>query len=146
MITLLLSLFMSFLSPKEEALTKENLWHTIKEMDIKHPDVVFAQALLESGDFSSKVCKMNNNLFGMKMPETRKTVAHLGFKGYAKYESWKQSIYDYKLYQEHLFRHGELSRTQYMVKLNRIYSEVSDYAVRLKRVIKENKNVISQNS
>lgn len=80
------------------------------------------------------------------MPETRKTVAHLGFMGYAKYESWKQSIYDYKLYQEHLFRYGELSRTQYMVKLNRIYSEVSDYAARLKRVIKENKNVISQNS
>lgn len=146
MIVVLFSVFLSVLSPKEETLTKEALWSTINEMGIKHPDVVFAQALLESGDFSSPVCKRNNNLFGMKMPELRKTVAHPGFKGYAKYESWKQSIYDYKLYQEHLFRNGELSRSQYISKLNKIYSEVSDYSTRLKRVIKENKSVIFQNS
>ena len=145
MLALLVSVTILVSSPKEETLTKENLWHTIKEMDVEHPDLVFAQALLESGDFSSQVCKRNNNLFGMKMPETRKTVAHPGFKGYARYESWKQSIYDYKLYQEHLFRNGKLSRFQYMVKLNRTYSAVKDYSLRLKRVIKENKSVISQN-
>jgi uncharacterized FlgJ-related protein len=136
----------SLSSPKEQSLTKENLWKTIKETGIKHPDVVFAQALLESGEFKSQVFKSNNNLFGMKVPEHRQTVSQPGRKGYARYDSWKQCVYDYRLYQDFLFKSGELSREQYIIKLNKIYSEVPDYQKRLKRVMKENKKIILQSS
>lgn len=143
MLLVFVSLVASLFSPSESNLTKENLLKTIKQTGIKHPDVVFAQALLESGDFKSQVCRSNNNLFGMKVPECRSTVAQPGRKGYARYDSWVQCVYDYKLYQEFLFENGELSREQYLRKLDKIYSEVPDYQKRLKRILKENRKIIS---
>ena len=65
-------------------LSKENLWVEIKECNIKFPEIVFAQALLESGELKSTVTKLNNNLFGMKYPYKRNTTAVGVRKGYAK--------------------------------------------------------------
>ena len=55
-------------SNTKESITKENLYEQIMKYGIKFPDVVFAQAVLESGQFTSKLFKSANNLFGMKIP------------------------------------------------------------------------------
>lgn len=138
-------LFFGFTLPKEERLlTKENLWQVINEMDIKYPDLVFAQAVLETGHFKSVNCKVNNNLFGMKLPRVRETVATKGTKGYARYVDWVQSVYDYKLYQDYIFSKKNYSRTQYMSMLDKVYCESKNYTTKLKSIIKRHNYIISK--
>ena len=40
---------------------------------IKFSHIVLAQAILESNNFKSTLCKFNNNIFGMKVPAQRFT-------------------------------------------------------------------------
>jgi uncharacterized FlgJ-related protein len=88
-----------------KTITHEIFYEKLVEYDIKHPDVVFAQALLESANFTSKLFKTQNNLFGMKLAMKRKTTAVGKNKsGYAKYNSVDDSIYDYYLFQEYAMR------------------------------------------
>ena len=46
--------------------SEENLKEYICLKKIKHPEIVYAQALIETGGFTSTIYKQNNNLFGMK--------------------------------------------------------------------------------
>lgn len=88
----------------------------IHRQGIPHPSVVLAQARLETGNFTSKMCKTKHNLFGIK---------HNG--RYAKYRTWKESISDYKKcissryhggsYYEFLRRIGYASDPKYIAKL-----------------------------
>jgi len=129
-----------------EEISKENLWKVINEMDIQHPKIVFAQALLETGNFTSYVFKTNNNLFGMKMPGKRPTVAKKPKKkgGYARYDSWIQSVEDYKLFQDYVFeRRGELGETKYFSYLDRMYCESTGYSQKLKKIIEKNKQIFN---
>lgn len=41
-----------------------NMLKIMNQIGIAYPDVVLAQARLETGNFTSKVFKENNNLFG----------------------------------------------------------------------------------
>lgn len=68
-----------------ESLTKENVLAEIKRQGIPHPHIVAAQAVHETGHFTSKLCKTNRNLFGMKKGNS-----------YRKYDSWQESVADYK--------------------------------------------------
>ena len=136
-------LFFGFTLPKEErSLTKENLWTVINEMDIKYPDLVFAQAVLETGHFKSANCKVNNNLFGMKLPRVRETVATKGTKGYARYVDWVQSVYDYKLFQDYMFSKKNYTRAQYMSMLDKRYCESRGYTGKLKTIIKNHNTIL----
>lgn len=144
-LVLIAILFFGFALPKEKKLlTKENLWQAIVQMNIKYPDLVFAQAILETGHFKSINCITNNNLFGMKLPRLRETVATKSSKGYAKYSSWEQSVYDYKLYQDYLFSKREYSRNQYTSMLDRVYCQSSKYTTKLESIINRHKYIISK--
>jgi uncharacterized FlgJ-related protein len=81
-------------------LTSENVATAIIEFDIQYPELVFKQAVLESGNFTSRLCIKSNNLFGMRQPRTRKTHA-IGRtnSSYAVFKHWSHSIADYKLWQ-----------------------------------------------
>ena len=52
---------------------------------LPHPEIVLAQARLETGNFTSKQCKTKHNLFGIKHG-----------RRYASYSHWKESVADYK--------------------------------------------------
>lgn len=81
--------------------TQELLAFAIRDMGIKHPEMVFRQAMLESGWLKSRLARTQNNLFGMKMPKRRETFAtKKGRNNYAFYETWVHSVADYKLYQD----------------------------------------------
>ena len=45
------------------------------EMNVKSPEIVYRQAILETGWFGSKSFVKYNNLFGMRQPKIRKTTA-----------------------------------------------------------------------
>ena len=125
-------------------MTKENLWLTIKAMDIEYPEIVFAQAILETGHFKSTNCKEANNLFGMMMPNVRETVAiGKNDRGFAVYETWMHSVQDYALYQSYMMRKRKMTRSQYLSFIDRKYSESRGYAKKLKSIIQRHKNILS---
>ena len=114
------------------------LYEQIVASGVKFPEIVFAQAVLESGHFTSSLFERANNLFGMKLPRKRETTAIGSTNGYSKYENWHQSVYDYKLWQEFLFdRRGELSKAEYYAYLDKWYAEDKLYVSKIKNKIKE---------
>lgn len=121
------------------------LYLEIIENDIKHPDIVLAQAILESGYLSSQIFIENKNLFGMRFPERRPTLAISENRGYSVYDCWIDSVKDYKLFQDFLFRRKEKTRDEYFDYLNRIYAEDPNYVPFLKKVIEDNKIIIESN-
>ena len=148
-LTILLLVFCSFIPHKKAnndfgLLTKENLWTTIKAMDIMYPDIAFAQAILETGHFKSNNCKEANNLFGMMMPNVRETVAvGKNERGFAVYETWMHSVQDYALYQSYMMRKRKMTRSQYLNFIDKKYSESRGYAKLLKKIIQRHKNILS---
>ena len=100
--------------------SKENLEKEINKQGIKYPDIVMAQAKIESGHFTSAIFKENNNLFGMKLPAQRKTTAIGKNRGHAKYETWQDSVKDYKIWQDTL-GWSSLPKEMYIQKLSDKY-------------------------
>lgn len=79
-----------------ESLTKENVLAEIKKQGIPHPHIVLAQSRLETGNYTSKLCKTHRNLFGMKKGNS-----------YRKYDSWQESVKDYKRLISSRYKQGE---------------------------------------
>jgi hypothetical protein len=112
--------------------SKENLARLIYTLKIAHPDIVMAQAIIESGNFKSKIFKENNNLFGMKMPEYRKTTAIGINRGHAVYRNWRESVIDYALWQGKRARYS--TTNQYLRRL-RSYAADPNYITKIKKRI-----------
>lgn len=68
-------------------LNKETLWEALIFYNIKFPEIVYAQALLETGNFKSKICLEYNNIFGLYNSKT---------KNFYKYNHWSESVLGYK--------------------------------------------------
>lgn len=99
----------------------DSVYQYIVQMNIKHPEIVFNQAIIESGTFTSAIFKENNNLFGMKIPFKRPTTA-LGInRGHATYSSWQESVHDYALYQ--VWSCKNCNKQEYLRLLGSQYSE-----------------------
>ena len=81
----------------------ENVWNEINKIGIKHPDIVLKQAQLESGHFGSNVFHKHNNIFGMMTPNDRPNVVNKNksTRMYAHYDTWQDSVMDYKLWQDY---------------------------------------------
>ena len=75
---------------------KEVVLKYMDSVGIKYPEIVWAQAILETGHFRSKIFRYNNNMFGMRLARLRKRTAIGKRFGYAIYSSWQESIIDYK--------------------------------------------------
>jgi len=67
-------------------------------LPLKHIDEIYNHARRESGNFKSKVFRENNNAFGMRLPRRRTTTAVGRNRGYAIYDNWYDSVYDYWLW------------------------------------------------
>jgi len=67
-------------------LTIPNLYAEIKRNGILYPDIVLAQAILETGWFRSNACRKKHNLFGLTNPRTGK---------YYEFDHWTDSVKAY---------------------------------------------------
>ena len=101
------------------------------ELRVEHPKIVFKQAVLESGRFSSASFVYGNNLFGMKKPIVRKTKAIGTYLRHAKYKHWTDSVDDYALWQQYYKSKGYKLNNYYKF-LGRIYAEDKNYIKKLK--------------
>lgn len=100
---------------------EKNLNTLMYLLDIQHPDIVLAQAKLETGNYTSSRFKKSNALFGFQTSD----------KNIIKYNNWKESVYDYKVWQMKRFRDGE----DYYSFLKRIkYAADTNYIPKLKRI------------
>ena len=110
----------------------------LEETNIKFPHIVLAQSILETGNYKSEVFMMNHNLFGMKQAHIRPTTALGTSIGHAYYNNWKESVYDYALYQAAYLKNVK-NEDQYMDYLGSNYAEAEHYVRALKRIIRKNK-------
>ena len=109
---------------------EDSVYHYILELNIKHPDVVFKQARIESGNFTSRIFRSNNNMFGFKQAYKRPNTQVGVDRGYAKYDSWKECVIDYALYQTYSAKN--LNEEDYIKFLGNNFAEDPDYLDKIK--------------
>lgn len=66
----------------------------------RHIDDIMEHARRESGNFKSRLFVQQHNAFGMRLAKRRTTTAVGSKRGYAVYEAWYDSVYDYWLWYE----------------------------------------------
>lgn len=115
--------------------TRENIYKYIVACGIKHPDIVYRQALLESG-FCSNIYRRANNLFGMRVARSRPTTAKGEYSGFARYDNWMESVQDYALYQAAYMRKAR-TRAQYFNALDDSYCVGHGYSTKLRSLSDE---------
>ena len=114
--------YVRFGTKPNKELNIENLMAVIRQYDVKFPHIVAAQALLETGYFTSRVCLENNNLFGLRRPSNG---------SYYTFNSWEESVKAYKDYVQYKYREGS-----YYDFLNKIgYAEDQAYLIKVKRIV-----------
>lgn len=116
--------------------TEEKLADLLKKLKIQYPEIVLAQARLESGGYKSRIFRENHNLFGMKEAVRRINTAQGTQYNHAYYEHWRESVYDYAFYQCRYM--GQVrSREEYFNLLSQSYAEDPVYVTKLKNEIKK---------
>lgn len=104
------------------AQTDQQVLRELQKYDVKYPRIVLAQAKLETGNFTSELCKKHGNLFGLK-----------GKKGYAKFSSWRESVKAYKEWVQYKYKGGD-----YYVFLRNIgYASDPNYIIKVKKIAKK---------
>ena len=122
LVTFILALLLSITASGQ---TIEQVRNELHRQRVPHPEIVLAQARLETGNFTSSLCKVKGNLFGIK---------HDG--RYAAYRHWRESIADYKKRISSRYKQGE----NYYAFLRRInYAEDGNYFRKLDKIIRTSK-------
>jgi uncharacterized FlgJ-related protein len=128
--------------------TPEKFGKMVRSVGIIYPDIAIAQSLLETGHFKSKIFNDNNNLFGMKNPSKRNTLSKGTKNGHAYYDTWQDSVKDYKLWQSSM-KFDQYSRDQYFSKLDTIYCPPPDclskeYSRNVKSLLPKANDILGQ--
>ena len=105
---------------QRDELTIANLYAALQRHGIKYPKIVLAQALLETGNFRSRLCREGNNLFGLRHS-----------KGYYTFDHWEESVIAYRDWVQYKHRDGE----GYYAFLKRIgYASAKDYIYKVRKI------------
>lgn len=103
---------------------QESLMEALEYYGVKHPHIVYAQAVLETGYFKSDLCLNGNNLFGLYNSKKHR---------YYTFDHWKDCIIAYKEMIQYKYKDGD----DYLNFLKEIgYAEDSEYICKLKELIK----------
>lgn len=110
---------------------QEGLMEALEYYEIKHPKIVYAQAILETGYFKSDLCLNNNNLFGLYNSKKQK---------YYTFDHWVDGIIAYKEMVQYKYK-GDSSKPSddYYNFLSDIrYAEDPDYISKVKEIVSRN--------
>ena len=104
-----------------DLLTPENVLAMLEKYEVKFPKIVLAQALLETGNFSSDLCRVHHNLFGLRHPSDG---------SYYEFTTWEESVKAYRDDVQYKYTDGD-----YYSFLSRIgYAEDRQYTSKVKRI------------
>lgn len=105
-------------------LTLGNLLLEIRKNGIQYENVVLAQAILETGWFTSSVCRNKKNLFGLTNPRTGE---------YYEFDRWQDSVKAYYTKVQYKYKGGN-----YLLWLDRLpYAEANSYIASLIGILKQ---------
>jgi len=109
-----------YLEHKEDPCNDETVKAYIQSLHLRFPDIVYRQVILESGHYQSPIFRDLNNLMGMEATAGRPTLGVNIGQRFAKYNSWKESIADYALWQTTMTREAR-NEEEYYYLLDKIY-------------------------
>lgn len=98
-----------------------NLASVLDKYGVTHQQVVIAQALLETGYFTSRVCLEKNNLFGLRRPKDG---------SYYEFDNWEESVKAYRDYVQYKYKGGDYY--QFLKHIG--YAEDPDYIIKVRQI------------
>jgi hypothetical protein len=90
-----------YMDSENNSFSRKKFYEYLKKINIKFPELVFAQAIKECG-FTSKIWRDNHNPFGMKEATKRPNKQNGVQHGHASYDTWKDACIDYAFYQSYV--------------------------------------------
>ena len=109
-----------FIDFKSLPLSEENIRLVMDSLGMHHQDIVIKQARLETGHYTSSLCRKGHNLFGLRHR-----------RGYYRFEHWSESIKTYRDKIQARYRVGE----NYYAFLKRIrYATSPTYVQKVQRM------------
>lgn len=110
-----------------EPITSATFYQALVELEVQHPEVVLAQAQLETAYFTSTLCKEYNNTLGLYDSRS---------KDFYKFDTWVISIMAYKQLVEYKLKDGE---DYYDFLTDLPYAEDPMYLKKIKTLMNRNK-------
>ena len=111
----------SYYTGESHELTLANLIDVIEEVGLSNQLFVLAQAVLETGHFTSSVCKNYHNLFGLYDSK---------HKDYYRFDRWEDSVIGYQKFIQYRYKGGN-----YLQFLKRIgYAEDPRYTTTVAKI------------
>ncbi len=78
-------------------LTPENVYAQLEKFDVRHPEIVLRQSILETGWFGCEYCSLeHNNIFGFRYK-----------KKYLEFDNWVEAVKYYKKWQDKRYKGGD---------------------------------------
>ena len=112
---------LSYYTGESRELTLANLIDVIEEVGLNNQLFVLAQAVLETGHFTSPVCKNYHNLFGLYDSK---------HKDYYRFARWEDSVVGYQKFIQYRYKGGN-----YLQFLKRIgYAEDPRYTITVAKI------------
>ena len=111
------------------------LYRFLKSNGVWFPEILLAQAKLESGNYNSSIYRGNNNLYGMKECSKRQTTQTSIKNGYGVYNNWQLSVLDRILWDAFTFRERP-TEDEYFEAL-KSYAQDTNYIAKIKSMIKK---------
>ena len=105
-----------------EDVNEEVLYKTLVHYKFPEPAIITAQAVLETGNFKSRLCSDNNNLFGLYNSKKLE---------YYKFDSWISCIFAYKKFILNKYKDGE-DYYEFLQKIG--YAEDPKYIDKVKSI------------
>lgn len=118
---------------EENKFSEEKFIAELKRYNNKFSHIILAQAICESGNFSSRLFKEQNNMFGLRIPGRRLTLNIKERNGYASFETWRDCVTEYMLYYSSFLRHIKTDE-EYYKYLGSSYAEDPNYILKIRRL------------
>lgn len=102
---------------------EEGLWEAINYYNLQYPEIIYAQAILETGHFKSDLCVYNNNLFGLYNSSN---------KEYFRFNHWSKSVLAYRDMVQYKYKPPN---DYYQFLKDLPYAEDKEYVNKLKSIV-----------
>jgi hypothetical protein len=102
--------------------TRKAVLAELRRLGVKHPRIVLAQSILETGHYKSTLTRTHNNLFGFRTA-----------KGYLRFADWKECCAYYKRWQDRHYKPNQ-HRSYYGFLRWIGYAEDPEYTTKVKTI------------
>jgi hypothetical protein len=125
----LLFFCISFIQISAHSQSIDSVYIELKRQNVKHPEIVLAQSIEETGWYKCKNCSLNrNNIFGFRYK-----------KKYLEFNNWKESVTYYKNWQNrHYVQENHKNYYDFLV-----YKHYASNPIYTKNVKKIEKTIIN---